>query len=499
MNNHRFPTSRPTSGIHREFLRRAGRIPFLGVGLSVDVYSPDIFALNEELRQQQIPIAYLELFHAAPEALEVVQTKFSHLPLAYHAEGLWFAQPDWETKYFAQRRLEAAARNLRILKSPWVNQECATKEMAGFAFGTYLPPLFTQASAETTACHAWKAQQALDHYDWGRQKEAPLLLLECPPLSYFSMGDVSYADFFSMLAAMAPCGLVLDLGHVWTVYRYTGAWRRQSLFDFFDTFLEQFPLERVIQIHIAGLACHPNIPNRKVSQHERNPPLWIDAHEASVPEELFDLLVRVVQEPRLMNLKGIALEVDNKRISLICQEIRTLIEKVDPVMTPLPQGWESVAVFQPIPETPERDRTTSTKVGHLLNNQNHHYVEFIRSAMSHRPKVEREYEEEGLEESDYYFAQFLPYEILSWGGDVREMFPQACRLLDQQAIPLNRFVDFWFAYARTSAMEYDFFLLKIRMFVDFLEHVLPCAHSIVKQEADLLAQGYRVACQRISL
>ncbi len=95
---------------------------------------------------------------------------------------------------------------------------------------------------------------------------------------------------------MAPCGLVLDLGHVWTVYRYTGACRSQSLESFFESFLKVFPLERVVQIHIAGLDCHPQILNKLASGEHKNPPAWIDAHETSIPKELFVLLGRVLQE-----------------------------------------------------------------------------------------------------------------------------------------------------------------------------------------------------------
>ncbi len=69
--------------IHEEFLRRPGRIPFLGLGVSVDVYSPDVFDLYEELRSQQIPMAYLEIFHAASEALAMVRARLSDIPLTY--------------------------------------------------------------------------------------------------------------------------------------------------------------------------------------------------------------------------------------------------------------------------------------------------------------------------------------------------------------------------------------------------------------------------------
>jgi hypothetical protein len=123
----------------------------------------------------------------------------------------------------------------------------------------------------------------------------------------------------------------------------------------------------------------------------------------------------------------------------------------------------------------------------------------IRGVVCHQQDVPREWggveREEGIQ---VYATQYLPYEILSWGGDVRMMFPQTCDVLDQLGISLSRFVEFWFAHPRSSESEYDFFLLKINVFVEFLGQVFPGAGSLVKQEAELLAQGYLLACQRVS-
>lgn len=481
------------SGIYQEFARRANRIPYLGLGLSVDVYSPNVFELCEELQNRQLQIAYLEIFHAAAEALEIVRARLPDIPLAYHAEGLWVTQPDWETAYASQERLHAAARDLQILQAHWINHECASKEILGFAFGTYLPPLFTETSAESTAYHAWKAQVKFDQYDWWGGTEAPLMLLEGPPLSFFAIGDISYAEFFRRVTDMAPCGLVLDLGHVWTVYRYTGAWRSQSLESFFESFLKVFPLERVIQIHIAGLDCHPQTLNRPGSGVHRNLPAWIDAHETSIPKELFVLLGQVLREPRLVNLKGIALEVDNKQIPLICQEVKTVMGIVEPLVNrrtsasvpdlDLNEKWRHVCDIEPSWET--RDS---------LIRQYQDYIELVTRQVRCRHNISKEVKAGMNDELYEYVTQYLPYEIISWGGDVREMFPQTCQMLKQHGLSLDKFVEFWFAHSRASETKYDFFLLKIHRFVEFLGHLLPCAGSTVKQEAELLTQGYTLAC-----
>jgi uncharacterized protein (UPF0276 family) len=482
-------------GIYQEFHRRASRIPFLGLGLSVDVYSPDIFELCEELRNQDISISYFEIFQAVPEALDVVRARLPGIPLAYHAEGLWFTQPDWETAYNSQERLEAVVRDLRILDAYWVNQECAAKEIRGFAFGTYLPPLLTGASAEVTAYHTGRAQQRLDQWNWEKQAESPLLLLEGPPLSYFSIGDISYAEFFAKVTARVPCGLVLDLGHVWTVYRYSGAWRTQSLESFCDVFFDQFPLERVVQIHIAGLECHSNIPNPVISEEEPCPPAWIDAHEAPIPEELLQVLARVVREPRLINLKGIALEVDNKGIALICQEVKTVREILKSVV--YSEARKPVCSLElqdnKNPQVPHLEPSRETL--NLLTRQYWQYVELATGKAGRGYLLPREWNKGEDEGVGCYARQYLPHEIVAWGGNVQVMFPQSCRLLDQHGVSLDQFVEFWFAHSRKSEPRYDFFILKAHLFVDFLGLVLPLAVSTAREEAELLSRAYDIACQ----
>jgi len=117
-----------------EFQRRVSHIPFLGVGLSVDVYSPDLRELKAALDQAGLSCGYLEIFKAGKVALQEIRSRFPSMVLNYHAEGLWLSQPDWEIAYPVQKELETTANHLQVLSSYWVNQECASKQMAGYSF-----------------------------------------------------------------------------------------------------------------------------------------------------------------------------------------------------------------------------------------------------------------------------------------------------------------------------------------------------------------------------
>ena len=89
-----------------------------------------------------------------------------------------------------------------------------------------------------------------------------------------------------------------------------------------------------------------------------------------------------------------------------------------------------------------------------------------------------------------YRTSYLPHEILHWGGDLAEMFPQTCRILAERGVCLNEFVAFWFRAPRPLTQSYDFFLLKIERFLEFVAESAPDARVCVQQEGDMLRQAY---------
>ena len=263
----------------REFYNRAARILLHGAGLSVDVFSPELVDLDSALEQAGLRPDYWEVFEASSAELTRIRRALAPTPCAYHAEGVWLIDPELVSRFPWVEQTRRMARHAENLGAAWINHECASKQFAGYSFGTYLPPLFTRAAAEVTAANAVRCQRVLDQcFESTASRPAPLLLLELPPLTYFSFGDLAPAEFFAQIAQAAPCGFVLDIGHLWTIWRY-GQRNGVSLDSFTETFLEAFPLHRVIQVHLAGLAsAHP--------ANKSDVPLWIDAHAAPVPQVL---------------------------------------------------------------------------------------------------------------------------------------------------------------------------------------------------------------------
>lgn len=476
--------------VHQDFQRRLRPIPPQGMGLSVDVYSPDVFELVKQLRERGLRPGYLEVFKATTTALTTVRQALSDLSLAYHGEGLWITQPDVQASPFFQQDVREMVTQLNSIQSLWLNHECAMKQMAGYSFGTYVPPLYTPLSAEVVAGNITTIQQAIDRQGRRADGTSPLFLLELPPLTYFAAGTIPIPHFFRLVTDLVPCGLVLDIGHLWTVYRYTTARHRMALEQFVKKFLDEFPLERVVEIHVAGLACHESAGAVELGAE---PPAWLDAHAAPIPSILFTMLEQVLAHPNLVSLRAVALEVDTKPIEMIVEEYAEAVRRFAPVVQQtMARG---VAAEQPMDQRAS-SRSVQEQLGQSDRQQlSDDYARYAQIISGQVPLTGPEWQDVAEDQTGLtaYRASYLPYEILHWGGDLTEMFPQTCRILAVRGVSLPEFVAFWFRAPRPLTESYDFFLLKIERFVEFVAEFAPDAQVCVEQEGEILRQAYEQA------
>ncbi|HET7910096.1 MAG TPA: DUF692 family protein [Nitrospira sp.] len=471
----------------QQFQRRAEAVPKVGLGLSVDVYSPDLIEVMSRFQRVGLRPAYLEIFRAPAHALRVVSQFTGALPLAYHGEGLWITQPDFASLPFLESELDQVASELRLLSSPWLNHECATKQMAGYSFGTYLPPLYTAESAAQVAGNIAIVQERLDRGRRPGDVFGPLFLLEMPPLTYFMAGTITVPEFFRMVTEQTPCGLVLDIGHLWTVFRYSAS-RSSSLEQFLTRFLDEFPLDRVIEIHIAGLAVHDSDPAPALRHGH---PEWIDAHAAPIQPVCWAMLDQVLAHSSLRHLRGVALEVDTKPIELIVDEFAAARQRVAPLLDrKLHEAPLSVAAAEVLTY---RDQPLAVRVDrHKLEED---YIRYARIVSGQQPPngvgwAAVSDDPSGL---NRYIRAYLPHEILHWGGELTDMFPDTCRSLHDQDVSLDLFVSWWFQKSRPADRPYDFFLLKIDRFVEFVGERTPALLDLARREAEVLRRGYEDA------
>lgn len=456
------------------FEARAASIPVYGIGLSVDVFSPDLLELYQALESAGSPPEYLEIFKSPTRELARVHTALPGVPLAYHAEGLWLIDPAMRSATPWRQAVETIARHTEVIGAGWANHECAGKQLGGYSFGTYLPPLLTDAAAMAVAANAAWAQEGLD--EWftrkGKPGAVPLLLLELPPLTYFGFGDLPVSEFFAQIAERTSCGMVLDIGHLWTHWRYRERRRFRSLEAFAAEFLSTFPLDRVVQIHLAGLGVHEK------DESLNRLPYWIDRHDAPVPGVLFDLLRQVLGHPGLTALKGIALEVDTKAVPVIVEEFGRLREDLSCL-----QAFERT-------ELPPAPRTTLLPSRGANATLAQFYAAYAR-VVSGQEDLESSgiaslaegVDPDGLHR---YATRYLPHELLCWGGDIAEMFPAIWKSLEKRGVTATDFVRFWFRQSRPVADPYDFFYLKLERWVEFVGEVAPDLLKQAQSEAGIL-------------
>lgn len=481
--------------VRHDFQGRVDRIPVQGLGLSVDVYSPDLLSLLADLRRRQVLPMYLEVFHATSSALAAVRDQ-TDLPLPYHGEGLWVTQPGAESDPLFQEEARVLAAHLSLLRSAWSNHECATKHIAGYSFGTYLPPLYTAASADIVAKNINMVQAIFDQYAALPGGGSPLFLLEMPPLTFFVAGTLSIPAYFRRVTDQAACGLVLDVGHLWTVYRYSGACRTQSLAQFVDDFLREFPVERVVEIHVAGLAVHESLVGEADVVNRKDPnllPRWTDAHAVPIPPVLFEMLDQILRCGRLEQLRGMALEVDTKASDLIADELAWFLGRYKHVFAQHVRRGLVAGAPPPLPV----DARFSTENGLVSKTETltEAYDLYAQVVSGRAEPIGPNWTAPMAyaEELDWYRTTYLPYEILHWGGDVEAMFPQTCRGLMERHIGLDGFVSHWFRLPHPVTRSYDYFDVKIDRFVDFVRALAPDLEPLVQQEATELRQAYHAA------
>jgi hypothetical protein len=361
--------------------------------------------------------------------------------------------------------------------------------MEGYSFGTYLPPLYTAESANLVAGHITLVQERLDRSRRPGEAYGPLFLLEMPPLTYFMAGTITVPEYFNCVTERTPCGLVLDIGHLWTVYRYTAASRQSSLERFVERFLDEFPMERVIEIHIAGLSLH-EAGRPAVVQHGH--PEWIDAHAAPIPAISWTILDQVLAHPRLRHLRGVALEVDTKPLELIVEEFAFACGRVGSVIERLLANESRGA--SAISKQPDGgNQTLDSEVDRRRLRADYvRYAHIVSGQQSpDGPAWEAVADDpSGLER---YIQEYLPHEILHWGGELTDMFPETCRGLHREDIALDDFVPWWFHRSRPADHPYDFFLLKIDRFVEFVADRAPALVGLSCREAEILRLAYQEA------
>jgi uncharacterized protein (UPF0276 family) len=160
--------------------------------------------------------------------------------------------------------------------APWFSDHLAFTKVPGADIGQLTQLWFTQESLEVV-CRNIRQVKALIG--------APLLLENITYYFPLPNAEITEAQFITRALDETDCGMLLDVNNI----------HINSMNLDFDpfAFIESLPLERVVQIHLAGGA--------------RCGSMVVDTHSTAVREEVWDLLEFVLDR---VSVKGIILEWD---------------------------------------------------------------------------------------------------------------------------------------------------------------------------------------------
>ena len=269
------------------FVNRSKTLPTLGLGISTEYGAADApGALDLRALRRTAPRfgAFLEVGVEAVKGLDTQAQRWAGagLPTTYHFLDINLDEPeDLEESWLAEVRRLAG-----ILKPAWMCGDAGLWHFGPRDRGhmLLLPPILTDSAATEMAAGlvALRAATGLE------------ILPENPPGSIF-IGDLSILDFFARVLERADTGMLLDCAHLAMYQRMMGRDPTDGLDD--------FPLDRIIEIHIAGGSI------RSTAGFS-----WIeDDHSGTILPETWAIFRHVVS--RAENLKAVVVECERNPLS----------------------------------------------------------------------------------------------------------------------------------------------------------------------------------------
>ena len=245
-------------------------LPLLGVGLGYRApYRADVFQHRNQLGFLEI-IAdhYLDPTWEQLAELELLAAHFTLIP---HAIGLSLGSADGIDDVYARQ----LAVLVRRLSPPWWSEHLAFTRIGDLDIGHLTPLPRTGEAIDVVARNVARIQQFID---------VPLIIENSATL-FEPPGELDEAAFINAVVTATDCGLLLDVANLHANAVNHGHDARAVLAG--------IPLDRVVQVHVAGGHHHHGV---LVDSH---------AHPPSVP--VWDLLREVLERAPV---RGVILERD---------------------------------------------------------------------------------------------------------------------------------------------------------------------------------------------
>ena len=232
-----------------------------GLGLKPEHYDAALACQREGLWFEVHPENY---FVAGGPRLHWLETIRAAHPVSLHGVSLSLASRDAPDAAHLSR-LAALARRIEPVL---VSEHLAWSRWGGHYFPDLLPFVRTTEALHCIAANIERTQEAL-----GRR-----IAIENPSHYLHIEGHAwDEIDFLAELVRRTGCGLLLDVNNVHVSANNLG----------FDAarYLDRFPAEAVLELHLAGHSRDPNL----------GAALLIDSHDAAIAPEVWALYRRLVE------------------------------------------------------------------------------------------------------------------------------------------------------------------------------------------------------------
>ncbi len=284
----------------------------MGVGLGYDVNAAglDYRDLFKHLGRQ---VDYLEShpIYRQQTIDEIYQNVGREVPFILHYNDLGICNPSLEIADHAEI-IEGLRRRM---SPPWFVEDFGYWALDGRQFYSFMPPVLTEESLDAT-CRNMSALQ----------ESVSLPYLPENPAFIFSVGPMHILEFSAELSRRTGCGLLLDVGHLYSFQVARGLDPMHSI--------GLLPMDRVYEIHVAGGAV---VNSRSGYRY------YDDNHSRPIAPVVLEMLAEIVGHAS--NLRALTVEVDfNLAANGIDDPLKTAVENFQTVRAIAERHWQKPTV-----------------------------------------------------------------------------------------------------------------------------------------------------------
>jgi uncharacterized protein (UPF0276 family) len=211
-------------------MTRRPYIPNLGVGIGLRIPH------YEEIFRDQPDIDWFEIISEnfmveGGKPLDTLYRILDRYPVVQHGVSLAIGSPD-PLDFDYLKKLKALT---KITRTPWVSDHLCWGRLPGAHYHDLLPLPYTKEVIDYVAGRARIVQDYL---------ELPFALENLSSYVAFRQDEMSEWDFYSAIVEKADISMMLDVNNIYVSSHNHGFDPKQ--------YYENIPMERVIQIHLAG-------------------------------------------------------------------------------------------------------------------------------------------------------------------------------------------------------------------------------------------------------